>query len=75
MVFADRVEGYQHVLSKTQSRKKELLRHIGTLKAAVLTGDPKCKYLVVVSLYDTKPVYLLSIIWENIQWTKHDRIE
>ena len=51
----------------------ELLRHRGTLKATVLTGDPKCKYLVVVSLYDTKPVYLLSIIWENIQWIKKER--
>ena len=51
----------------------ELLRHRGTIKATVLTGDPKCKYLVVVSLYDTKPVYLLSIICENIQWTKKEQ--
>ena len=51
----------------------ELLRHRGTLKATVLTGDPKCKDLVVVSMYDTKLVYLLSNIWENIQWTKKEQ--
>ena len=39
----------------------------------MLTRDPKCKDLVVVSLYDTKPVYLLSIIWENIQWTNKEQ--
>ena len=52
--------------------KKELLRNRGTLEAAVLTGDPKCKYLVVVSLYDTKPVYLLLNDCEKIQWTKKE---
>ena len=39
----------------------------------MLAGDPNCKYLVVVSLYDTKLVYLLSIIWENIQWKKKEQ--
>ena len=55
-----------------QSRKKELLRHRGTLKAAVLTGYPKCKDLVVVSLYDTNPLYLLLNACEKIQWTKKE---
>ena len=74
MVCGDRVKGYQNVLSKTQSwLNMELLRLRGTLKATVLTVDNKCKDLVVVSLYDTKPVYLLSIIWENIQWTKKEQ--
>ena len=53
--------------------KNELLRHRGNLKAAVLTGDPKCKDLVVVSLYATRPVYLLSNACEKIQWTKKER--
>ena len=39
----------------------------------MLTVYPKCKYLVVVSLYDTKPVYLLLNACENIQWTKKER--
>ena len=39
----------------------------------MLTGDPKWKYLVVVSLYNTKPVYLLSNACKNIQWTKKER--
>ena len=73
MVCAGRVEGHQNVLSKTQSQKKELLRHRGNLKATVLIGDPKCKDLVVVSMYETKPVYLLSNAWEKIQWTNKER--
>ena len=72
MGCANRVEGYQNVLSKTQSQKKGLLRHIGTLKADVITGEPKCKYIVVVSLYNNKPVYFLSNACEKIQWTKKE---
>ena len=51
----------------------EILRHIGTIKATVLTEDSKCKDLVVVSLYDTKSVYLLSNAWKKIQCTKKER--
>ena len=51
----------------------ELLRHIGTIKAAVLTGDPKFKDLVVVLLYDTKPVYLIQNAYKKIQWAKKER--
>ena len=54
-------------------KEKELLRLIGTLKAVVLTGDPKCKDIVLVSLYDAKPVYLLSNACEKIQWTKKEQ--
>ena len=54
--------------------KKKLLRHRGTLKAAVITGEPKFKYLVVVSLYDTKPVYLISNACKKNQWTKKEQI-
>ena len=39
----------------------------------MLTGDPKCKYIVVVSMYDTKPVYLLLNAYEKIQRTKKER--
>ena len=60
-------------MSKAQSQKKEILRHIETLKAALLTGDPKRKDLVMVSLYNNKPVYLLLNACNNIQWTKKER--
>ena len=51
------------IVQDAVTRKKELLRHRGNLKASVITGEPKCKDLVVVSLYNTKLVYLLSNIW------------
>ena len=53
--------------------KMEPLRHRGTIKATVLTGYPKFKDIVVVSLYNTNPVYLLSDAWEKIQWMKKER--
>ena len=34
---------------------KELLAVRGTVKAAVLMGDPDCLNLVATSVYDTKP--------------------
>ena len=40
------------------------------MKVAVLKGDTVCKDLVCVSLYDTKPVYLLSKACEEIKWKK-----
>ena len=61
------------IVKDAVTKKKELLRHRVTLKAAVLIGEPKCKYLVVISLYDTKPVYLLSNAYEKIQWTNKER--
>ena len=44
------------IVQDAVTKKNELLRHRGTLKPAMITGDPKCKYLVVLSLYDTNPV-------------------
>ena len=63
----------QFIVQDAVTEKMELLRHRGTIKADVLTGYPKCKYLVVVSMYDTKPVYLLSNACKNIQWRKKER--
>ena len=45
----------------------------GTLKAAVLKGDPDVKNMVAVSCYDTKPVYFMSTAATSIQWTKKER--
>ena len=61
------------IVQDAATKKVELLRHRGTLKADVITGDPNCKDLVVVSLYDTNPVYVISNACENIQWTKKEQ--
>ena len=63
----------KYIVQDAVMEKKELLTHRGTPKAAVLTGNPKCKYLVVLSMYNTNPVYLLSNACKKIQWIKKER--
>ena len=43
------------------------------MKASVLVGDSKCKCLVVLSFYDSKPVYFISNACEIIKWKKKNR--
>jgi hypothetical protein len=45
----------------------------GTVKAAVLLGDPHCPALLATSVYDTKPVHFLSTVCENIKWMVKER--
>ena len=40
----------------------------GTVKAAVLEGDPGCPNLIASSVYDTKPVHYLSMVSTNVEW-------
>ena len=40
----------------------------GTVKAAVLEGDPSCPQLVATSVYDAKPVHFLSMVSTSIEW-------
>ena len=45
----------------------------GTTKAAVLMDDPLCPDLICCSVYDTKPVHLLTTCAEYIDWTEMKR--
>ena len=40
----------------------------GTVKAAVLMGDPACPSLVATSVYVAKPVHFLSMSCKSIKW-------
>jgi hypothetical protein len=40
----------------------------GTTKAAHLTNSTKCLDLLAVSLYDTKPMHLLSMMAKEVRW-------
>ena len=40
----------------------------GTVRAAVLTGDQDYPSLLAVSVYDSKPVYFLTMVAEKIFW-------
>ena len=66
----------QYIVQDVKIKKEDLLKvgGGGTMKASVLTGDPSCTNLVAASLYDTKPVYLLSNACDKIEWTKKDKL-
>ena len=58
----------QEVVSKIEQRKVR-----GTVKAAVLEGDAKCPGLVASSIYDTKPVHMLSMYCTNLKWKVNEK--
>ena len=53
--------------------RKEQERVRGTVIAAELVGDSKYPSLISMSVYDTKPVHLLSMAVDNIKWTEKKR--
>ena len=63
----------QCIVQEKVTRKADILRSKGTVKAAVLENDSKCKGLIALSFYDSKPVYFISKACETIQWIKKSR--
>ena len=63
----------QCIVQEKVTRKDDLLRSKGTVKAAVLENDTKCKGLVALSFYDSKPVYFITKACERIEWIKKSR--
>ena len=61
------------ITQEALTRKEDLLRTRGTLKAAAITGDSACPGLVAASLYDSKPVYFLSNACTSVTWSKKER--
>ena len=51
---------------KNVKRAEELK---GTTKAAVLKNSADTPHLLAVSVYDTKPVHLMSTVSESVKWT------
>ena len=56
------------VLQEDKTSPSDIRAVWGTVKAAVLEGDPKIPNLVAVSYYDQKPVHFLLTICESIKW-------
>ena len=56
------------VFQKEMTSKKDIAAVRHTLKVAVLKGDSVCKPLVCISIYDSKPVYLLSMACSEVKW-------
>ena len=55
------------------SDEKNLDEQRNTIKVAVLEGDPLIKDLVAISYYDTKPVYFLSSVIDDVKWIVKSR--
>ena len=61
------------VLQTEEKNKKKAGALRGTTKAARLVNSPACPDLLSVSVYDTKPVLLLSTVSEDIRWIEKKR--
>ncbi len=61
------------VIQNEVKNRKEQLKVRGTVKAAVLENDPKCRNLVASSVYDTKPVHYLSMVCNELKWVEVER--
>ena len=61
------------IIQQTVTRKEDILKNKGTVKVARLVGDMRCKNLIAVSFYDSKPVYLISNACEKIHWLEKRR--
>ena len=53
---------------------KEQTRVRGTVKADILEGYPSCPNLVAASVYDTKPVQMLSMTCKELKWNRQDKL-
>ena len=56
--------------AKTPAEKEKAR---GTVKGAMLSGDPEVPDLVAISVCDAKPVNFLSACCETVQWVKKTR--
>ena len=57
--------------TETDIKKADLLR--GSTKCAILQDDKTCPNLICASVYDTKPVHLLSTVSSTVEWKEMKR--
>jgi len=65
--------GLPNMVIKEAVKEKDVTTTRGTVKAAVLEGDPTCPEMVALSIYDSKPVHFLTMIAESIEWIEKTR--
>ena len=61
------------VIQEVKKKKSDIAGVRGTVKAAVLLGDPNLPNLVASSVYDMKPVHFLSTCCKTIKWIIKER--
>ena len=54
------------------TKKEYLVQTRGNLKVAEIVGEAKALGIISMSIYDTKPVYLMSVACEEIKWLNKD---
>jgi hypothetical protein len=60
-------------MQEFQKNAKEADKDRGTIKAAVLEGDPACPSIICMSYYDAKDVYFMSTAATEITWVIKER--
>mgnify|MGYP003326642903 FL=1 len=58
------------VYQEEVTKKEDIIRAKWTVKAAVLKGDPMVPGMVAISIYDSKPFYMISNACEQVKWIK-----
>ena len=56
------------IIQKEEKNKDLAEKLRGTTKAAKLAHNPGCPDVLAVSMYDTKPVHILSTVAESVEW-------
>ncbi len=61
--------GVPSTIIQKEEKNKDLAEKLrGTTKAAKLKHNPGCPDVLAVSTYDTKPVHILSMAAESVEW-------
>eukprot|EP00957_Ditylum_brightwellii_P041759 3162387-Ditylum_brightwellii.AAC.1 len=63
------------VQQEEQKSKADQRSACVTVKAAVLEGDTECPCLVASSVYDSKPVYYLSMVTHELKWVVKQKMD
>ena len=61
------------VIMKEEKTKEAAKKMRGATKAALLKNNAACPDLLVCSVYDTKPVHMMSTVAESIEWIEKKR--
>ena len=68
------MKGIPSSVRQEEAKSRAAQIHVrGTVKAAVLEGDPDCTNLVASSVYDAKPVHYLSMVYNEIRWVEVEK--
>ena len=61
------------VIQEEEKNEKKAALVRGTTEAAVLENDPQCPNVVAFSVYDTKPVHILTTSVTSLRWIEKQR--